>query len=162
MYPLFLKKQGVDTLVIAFVVGLYLVVWGVLQLFTGALSDRIGRKPPIIVGMWIMSIGILFATLAGRNISLLYLSSIVIGAGMALVYPVLLASVSDVAEPKQRGAVLGVYRFWRDSGYGFGAIFIGLIADSLGVVPTFYFCSAALFLSGLVALVLMKETLKPL
>jgi MFS family permease len=160
MYPLFLKAKGVDTLKIAFVVGLYLVAWGVLQLFTGALSDRVGRKPAIVLGMWIMSVGIFFATMAGRNMSLLYLSSIVIGAGMALVYPVLLASVSDVAEPKQRGAVLGVYRFWRDSGYGFGAIFIGVIADSFGVMPTFYFCSIALFLSGFIALVLMKETLR--
>ena len=162
IYPLFLASEGFGLVTIGLVVGLYQLVWGVLQLFTGAFSDIVGRKPVIVSGMWLMSLGILFSTVAGRgrSIPLFYLSSIVIGAGMALVYPVLLASVSDVAEPRHRGAVLGVYRLWRDSGYGFGAIFIGLIADSLGVLSSFYFSSIALFISGVIALILMKETLR--
>lgn len=160
VYPLFLVARGVDLITIMFVVGLYQAVWGVLQLVTGHLSDKVGRKPAIVGGMWVMSIGIYLATLEASNIASLYLSSIIIGSGMALVYPVLLASVSDVAEPRDRGAVLGIYRLWRDSGYGFGAIFIGLIADSFGILSTFYFSSLALFLSGIIALILMKETLK--
>lgn len=160
VYPLFLVARGVDLITIVFVVGLYQAVWGVLQLVTGHLSDKVGRKPAIVGGMWVMSIGIYLATLEASNIASLYLSSIIIGSGMALVYPVLLASVSDVAEPRDRGAVLGIYRLWRDSGYGFGAIFIGLIADSFGILSTFYFSSLALFLSGIIALILMKETLK--
>jgi len=159
IYPLFLAAKGVDLITIGFIVGLYQVVWGVFQLFTGAFSDAVGRKPLIVSGMWLMSFGILLAAIE-ESVPFFYLSSIVIGAGMALVYPVLLASVSDVAPPEERGAILGVYRFWRDSGYGFGALLIGGIADASGVVSSFYFSSIALFISGLIALMLMKETLK--
>jgi len=76
------------------------------------------------------------------------------------VYPVLLAGVSDVAPPSERGTTLGVYRFWRDSGYGFGALLIGFVADTAGMVSAFYVCAVALFLSGLIAAVSMKETVQ--
>ncbi len=159
IYPLFLTTRGVDLLTIGLIVGLYQAVWGVLQLATGALSDSVGRKPVIVSGMWLMSVGILLAAVE-ETVPFFYLSSIIIGSGMALVYPVLLASVSDVAHPETRGTTLGVYRFWRDSGYGFGALLIGFIADASGVISSFYFASIMLFVSGLISLVLMKETLK--
>ncbi|MHB8568548.1 MAG: MFS transporter [Nitrososphaerales archaeon] len=159
LYPLFLVTRGLDIVTIAFILGLYQVVWGVLQLFTGALSDTVGRKPVIVSGMWLMSLGIILAAVE-ETTPFFYISSIIIGSGMALVYPVLLASVADVAHPESRGAALGVYRFWRDSGYGFGAILIGAIADYSGMVSSFYFSSVALFASGLIVLILMKETLK--
>lgn len=159
MYPLFLATRGVDIITIGFIVGLYQTVWGVMQLITGALSDSIGRKHVIVSGMWLMSLGILLAAVE-ETIPFFYLSSVIIGSGMALVYPVLLASVSDVANPEVRGASLGVYRFWRDSGYGFGAVLIGLIADASGIISSFYFASIMLFVSGLISLISMKETLK--
>ncbi len=159
MYPLFLATRGVNILTIVFIVGLYQAVWGVMQLITGALSDSIGRKHVIVSGMWLMSIGILLAAVE-ETVPFFYLSSIIIGSGMALVYPVLLASVSDVAHPNVRGTALGVYRFWRDSGYGFGAILIGFIADTSGIISSFYLSSVMLFISGFVCLMLMQETLK--
>ncbi len=157
LFPLFLVAERVNLLNIALIVGLYQMVWGVSQLFTGVLSDRIGRKPPIVLGMWLMAVGILLAAHGGSVLSF-YLSSIVVGFGMALVYPVLLASVSDVARPEERGGSLGVYRLWRDSGYGFGALAMGIIADASGIVSAFYFSALALFLSGFLVLSFMKET----
>ncbi len=157
VYPLFLAAERINLLDIALIVALYQMVWGVSQLFTGILSDRIGRKPPIVSGMWLMAAGILLAA-HGGSVLFFYLSSIVVGFGMALVYPVLLASVSDVARPEERGGSLGVYRLWRDSGYGFGALAMGIIADASGIVSAFYFSALALFLSGFLVLSFMKET----
>jgi MFS family permease len=152
VYPLFLVSRHVDLVTIGLVVGLYQVIWGVSQLFTGALSDRAGRKRPIVAGMWIMGAGIAIAALSG-SLSFLYISSVVTGFGMALVYPTLLAGVADEAHPSERGASLGVYRFWRDSGYGFGALFLGIVADLLGILASLYASILILFVSGLLVLV---------
>jgi MFS family permease len=158
-FPLLLVTRGIDIVTIGLIVGSYQIVWGFSQLLTGALSDRIGRKLPILTGMWIMSFGLVLAAVETSIISL-YVASAITGFGMALVYPVLLASVSDVAPPSERGTTLGVYRFWRDSGYGFGALLIGFVADAAGMVSAFYVCALALFLSGLIAAVSMKETVR--
>ncbi len=157
LYPLLLVSLKFDLITVALVAGLYQTVWGVSQLVTGALSDRVGRKPPIVAGMWLMALGIGLAA-GARQVAYFYLASAVIGFGMALVYPVLLATVADVAHPAERGSVLGVYRFWRDSGYGFGAVFLGLVADVFGIAWAFYFGALLLFASGLVAFIFQKET----
>jgi MFS family permease len=157
LYPLLLVSLNFDLVTVALVAGLYQTVWGVSQLVTGALSDRVGRKPPIVAGMWIMAMGIAL-TATAKQVPYFYLASAVIGFGMALVYPVLLATVADAARPTERGTVLGVYRFWRDSGYGFGAVFLGLVADVFGIVSAFYFGALLLFASGLVTFVFQKET----
>jgi MFS family permease len=161
VYPVLLVARGFDLVTIGLIVGLYQVVWGVSQLFTGAFSDRVGRKPPIVAGMWLMSAGIGTAMCAS-TLPLLYTSSIVTGFGMALVYPTLLAAVADAIKPRERGAALGVYRFWRDSGYGWGALFLGIAADLLGVGFAFYASISMLFASGLLVLALMKETRRAL
>jgi MFS family permease len=158
IFPLFLVSRHFDLVTIGLVVGLYQVVWGFSQLFTGALSDRAGRKRPIVAGMWIMGLGITIAAFAGSSLNLLYLSSAVTGFGMALVYPTLLAGVADEAHPNERGAVLGVYRFWRDSGYGFGALFLGIVADLLGILSSLYASVAILFASGFLVLILMESS----
>ncbi len=157
LYPLLLVTLNFDLVTVALVAGLYQTVWGVSQLVTGVLSDRVGRKPPIVTGMWMMSLGIALAATV-RQILYFYLASAVIGFGMALVYPVLLATVADVARPMERGTVLGVYRFWRDSGYGFGAVFLGVVADVFGIISAFYFGALLLFASGLVTFIFQRET----
>jgi MFS family permease len=157
LYPLFLIAHKLDIVTVGLVIGIYQGVWGSSQLITGALSDRVGRKPPIIAGMWLMSFGILFAAYA-NSVAYYYLSSFVTGFGMALVYPVLMAGVADVVHPEDRGVSLGIYRFWRDSGYGFAALFIGVIADVSGITSSFYFSAAIVFASGWVVLLFMRET----
>lgn len=156
IYPLFLADRGFGIVTIGLIVGLYQLVWGISQLFTGVLSDRIGRKMLIVSGMWLMCIGIGMATYDGSS-GFLFASAAVTGLGMAFVYPTLLAAVTDEAHPSERGTKLGGYRFWRDSGYGYGALFIGLVANSLGILSAFYFSMILLFASGIVVLVFMRS-----
>ena len=85
-------------------------------------------------------------------------ASAAIGLGMALLYPSLLSAVGDIAHPRWRGTSLGVFRMWRDSGYAFGAIFIGVVSDDLGFNYGFHLTAAAMFLSGGVVALVMYET----
>ena len=158
-FPVFLIERGLTVIEIGWVVGAYGLVWGGSQLWTGPLSDRIGRKIPIVAGMWICGGGIA-ATLFGDNIVHWIVSAAVSGVGMALLYPTLIAAVGDISYPNWRGSSLGVYRFWRDLGYGIGALLIGFIADATSSVEAgFWFTAAAMGVSGLWVLVAVEETL---
>ena len=158
-FPVYLIERGLTVVEIGWVVGAYGLVWGGSQLWTGPLSDRIGRKIPIVAGMWICGAGIA-ATLFGDTMLYWIVSAAVSGVGMALLYPTLIAAVGDVAHPNWRGSCLGVYRFWRDMGYGIGALAIGLIADATASVEAgFWFTAAAMGVSGLWVLVAAEETL---
>src|SRR5262249_24199706 len=106
IFPIFMTERGFGIVTIGLTVGLYQIVWGVSQLFTGALSDRIGRMTLIVTGMWIMGIGIGIASYGG-SLALLLASSAVTGLGMAFAYPTLLAAVTDEAHPSERGTKLG-------------------------------------------------------
>ena len=128
LLPLLLTAQGLSTGQIGVVAAAYPMAWGIGQLFTGALSDRIGRRIPIAVGMWIQASGLLgFALTKGLLAGVAF--ALVLGVGTALTYPALLAAVGDVAAPAWRAAAIGVYRTWRDAGYVFGALAAGVIAD---------------------------------
>lgn len=128
LLPLLLTVQGLSTAQIGLVAATYPMVWGIGQLFTGALSDRIGRRVPIAVGMWIQAVALLGFSLTTGLASGATLS-IVLGVGTALTYPALLAAVGDVAAPGWRAAAIGIYRTWRDGGYVVGALAAGVIAD---------------------------------
>ena len=130
-FPLFFKAQGLDVGQIGLVVGVYGFTWGFLQLGTGTLTDKIGRKWPIVAGLFLCGAGV-WVTVVVSGISLWITAAAVIGVGMALLYPSLLAAVGDIAHPRWRGTSLGVFRMWRDSGYAFGALLIGLISDTVG------------------------------
>jgi MFS family permease len=106
----------------------YPAVWGVLQVVTGPLSDRWGRKGLIVAGMWVQAAGI-FVTVLTRNFQWWLLGSVLLGLGTAMVYPSLIAAVSDASHPSWRARSLSVYRFWRDLGYAVGALSAGIIAD---------------------------------
>ncbi len=155
-FPLFFRERGLDVEQIGLVIGGYGLTWGVLQLFTGPLTDRIGRKWPIVAGMFLCGAGV-WLTLAVSGIALWMATSAAIGLAMALLYPSLLAAAADVAHPRWRGTSLGVFRMWRDSGYAFGAIFIGVVSDALGFNYGFYLTAAAMFLSGGVVALTMYE-----
>jgi len=149
---------GLSVKQIALIAAVYPGVWSVSQLITGALSDRWGRKWMIVAGMWIQSIGIaLFVIASGFWMWLV--GAVLLGIGTALVYPTLLASVSDVAHPDWRASAVGVYRLWRDAGYAVGALTAGLLADVFGGLTAIAAIGALTFLSGAIVAVVMRETL---
>jgi MFS family permease len=140
------------------IAAIYPGVWSISQLVTGVLSDRWGRKWIIAAGMWVQSVGIaLFVIGAGFWIWLG--GAVLLGIGTALVYPALLAAVSDVAHPHWRASAVGVYRLWRDAGYAVGALAAGLLADAFGSLTAIGAIGALTFFSGILVAVVMQETL---
>jgi MFS family permease len=156
-FPLFFKAQGLEVQEIGLIIGAYGFTWGFLQLGTGVLTDRVGRRWPIVGGLILCGAGV-WLTIAVSGMALWTATAAVIGAGMALLYPSLLATIGDVAHPRWRSTSLGVYRMWRDSGYAFGALLIGLISDTLGFTYGFYFTALAMFISGIIVALTMYET----
>lgn len=158
-FPLYLHARGLSLIDISWIVGVYGFVWGGSQLWTGPLSDAVGRKWPIVIGMWTCAAGIA-ATLFAEGMVEWSLSAGVTGVGMALLYPTLIAAIGDISHPNWRGSSLGVYRFWRDIGYGIGALLLGVIADTFGTLEAgFWFTAGAMTLSGLWVAFAMDETL---
>ena len=133
---------------------------GVGQVITGPLADKIGRKPLIVWGMFIQAVGHLIIGLGSSYpFEAGMLGSILLGAGTAMVYPALLAAVSDAAHPTWRASSVGVYRFWRDIGYAVGALMAGAIAAILGLEWAVHAAGVLTFISGVVVWLKMKETL---
>src|SRR5712691_2761029 len=158
LIPVFLAARGVALDRIGVVTATYPLVWGMGQLVTGALSDRWGRKWMIACGMWVQAVGIT-AFVLGRSFSSWMAGATLLGIGTALVYPTLLAAVSDVAHPDWRASAVGVYRLWRDSGYAIGAIVAGLVADAFTMPFAITAIAALTFVSGVVVAGVMYETL---
>ena len=159
LFPLFFATAHLSVERIAILAATYPAVWGVCQLFTGALSDRVGRKWMIAGGMWVQAGGIGLIA-AASSFSPWMTGAVLLGVGTAMVYPTLLAAISDVAHPSWRASAVGVYRLWRDAGYAFGALLSGIIADLLGVVWAIRVVGALTLASGLVVALRMTETLK--
>jgi MFS family permease len=157
-YPVYFYQRGMGLAEIGWVVGVYGFVWGGSQFLTGKLSDHVGRIWPIISGMWICGAGI-GITLLGDSVLWWSFSAAVTGFGMALLYPNISAAVSDIAHPNWRGSAIGIYRFWRDLGYGVGALLLGLVANTTGIIETgFWFVTIAMFVSGLLVWIMAEET----
>lgn len=157
-YPVFLTQQGLSLPDTAWVISVYGFVWGGSQLFTGRLSDRIGRHKLNVAGMWICGLGVLMMML-GTGVSWWAFSAAVSGWGMALLYPNLSAAVADLARAEWRASAIGIYRFWRDLGYAVGALAIGLIAAMTGYVESaFWLVAFAMFISGVILALLGEET----
>jgi MFS family permease len=132
LVPLFLAAHGVGVGEIGLVAGLYPAVWGIGQIWTGHWSDRVGRKPLIAGGMLTQSAALAALAVSEGGVALAAAASVVLGIGTALVYPTLIAAISDAVEPVARAPVVGVYRFWRDMGYVAGGLLTGAVADALG------------------------------
>ncbi len=157
-YPLFLYQHGVSLTGIGWIVGIYGFVWGGSQFFTGKLSDRVGRHKPNVWGMWVCGAGVAMMLL-NDGMAWWSLSAAVSGFGMALLYPNLSAAVADISHPNWRGSAVGIYRFWRDLGYGIGALGLGIAAHFSGSVEAaFWFVACAMFLSGSVLWLWGEET----
>ena len=159
LFPLFFAAAKLSLEQIAWLAAIYPAVWGIGQLFTGALSDRIGRKWLIASGMWIQAIGIAVIAASGSFLPFVF-GAVLLGAGTAMVYPTLLAAIGDVAHASWRASVVGVYRLWRDLGYAIGALLAGLVADLVGVGAAIWLVAILTAGSGLVVAVRMSETLK--
>ncbi len=158
LFPLFFAAGGLDLAQIGVLSFTYPAVWGLLQLLTGPVSDRWGRKPLIAGGMLLQG-GALAAIAVVRGFWPWVGAAALLGAGTAMVYPTLLAAVGDVAHPRWRGSAVGVYRLWRDSGYAVGALLTGALADLFGMAWSIGAVALLTFASGLLVLVRMPETL---
>jgi MFS family permease len=156
IFPLFFAAFGLGVERIGILKAVYPVTWGILQIITGPLSDRWGRKGLIVAGMWVQAAA-LFLTALTRSFEFWLIGSLLLGVGTAMVYPCLIAAVSDASHPLWRARSLSVYRFWRDLGYAAGALSAGLIADSLGLSWAIIAIAALTFASGAIVALLMGD-----
>ncbi|HEV8320326.1 MAG TPA: MFS transporter [Myxococcota bacterium] len=159
LFPLFFAAARMDLGQIGTLAAVYPATWGVAQLFTGAWSDRVGRKWLIASGMWVQAIGIAVVIL-GSGFLGFAIGAAVLGIGTAMVYPTLLAAIGDVAHPSWRASSVGTYRLWRDLGYAVGALLAGLTADALGLSAAMWIVAGLTAVSGAVAALRMTETLR--
>jgi MFS family permease len=157
LFPILFAAAGLSVARIGVLASLYPAVWGLGQLFTGALSDRVGRKWLIATGMWLQAIALaVIATVDAFG--WWAVAAVLLGAGTAMVYPTLLASIGDVAHPSWRARSVGIYRLWRDGGFAVGALLSGIVADVLGIRAAVWTVAALTAASGLVVAVRMYET----
>jgi MFS family permease len=157
LLPLFYAAAGLSIVEIGVLAAVYPAVWAVLQIGTGAWSDRVGRKPLIVAGMLVQAAAI-GAIASASSFWPWFIAAAVLGVGTALVYPALLAAVADVADPAWRGSAVGVYRLWRDLGFAAGAIVAGVVADAAGMAGAIWAVATITAASGLLVLVRMRET----
>ncbi|MFI7549409.1 MFS transporter [Verrucosispora sp. WMMD703] len=157
LFPVLFAAAGLSVGRIGILAALYPAVWGLGQLFTGALSDRWGRKWLIAAGMWAQALGLALIALADA-FTWWAVAAVLLGAGTAMVYPTLLASIGDVAHPAWRARSVGVYRLWRDGGFAVGALLAGVVADAFGIRAAIWTVAALTAASGLVVAARMYET----
>jgi MFS family permease len=132
LVPLFLAAHGAGVGQVGLVAAIYPGVWAAAQIATGHCSDRVGRKPLIVAGMLLQAGALGVLALSGGSVAIAAATAVLLGLGTALVYPTLIAAMSDAVSPVARAPVVGVYRFWRDMGYALGALIAGAVADALG------------------------------
>jgi MFS family permease len=157
LFPILFAGAGLSVGRIGVLAALYPAVWGVGQLFTGALSDRWGRKWLIAGGMGVQAVALGLVAL-GDSFAAWAIAAMLLGAGTAMVYPTLLAAIGDVAHPSWRARSVGIYRLWRDGGFAVGALLAGVVADAFGIRAAVWTVAALTALSGLVVAIRMYET----
>jgi len=156
IFPLFFASFGLGVQRIGILKAVYPMVWGVLQTLTGPLSDRWGRKGLIVAGMWVQAAG-LFVVAVSQHFGGWLIASVLLGVGTAMVYPTLIAAVSDGSHPSWRARSLSVYRFWRDMGYAIGALAAGIMTDLFGAAWAIATIGGVTFVSGAVVAFMMDE-----
>lgn len=160
VFPIYFASQGLGVAQIGMLTAIYPAVWGLGQLYTGGLSDRIGRKWLIAGGMGVQAVAI-GAIASTGTVWGWAMASVLLGLGTAMVYPTLLAAIGDVAHPQWRASAVGVYRTWRDSGFAVGALMAGIIADAVSIEAAIWAVAGLTALSALVVAGRMYETLRP-
>ena len=149
LVPLFLAAHGASAAEIGLVAGIYPAVWGAGQIWTGHWSDRVGRKPLIVAGMLVQGAALAVLAASGGRVGLAAVAAVALGVGTALVYPTLIAAISDAVAPVARASVVGVYRFWRDMGYVAGGLIAGLLADAIDFGASIAIVAAVTAASGI-------------
>ena len=157
LFPLFFAAGGLALGDIGILTALYPATWGIMQLWTGALSDRWGRRGLVVWGMLVQGAALL-AMAVSHGFLPWAMAAVTLGLGTAMVYPTLLAAVGDVAHPSWRASAVGVYRLWRDFGYAVGAILAGVLADASGMDSAIAFVAVLTIASGVLVAVRMPET----
>ncbi|MEP6622866.1 MAG: MFS transporter [Acidimicrobiia bacterium] len=157
LFPIFFAASGLSIGRIGVLAALYPAVWGLGQLYTGGLSDRIGRKPLIVGGMLTQAVAIAWIAAVG-SFAAWAVGAMVLGAGTAMVYPTLLAAIGDVAHSTWRARSVGIYRLWRDAGFAAGALLAGILADLVSIPAAIYAVAALTAASGLLTAFRMYET----
>lgn len=160
LFPVLFAGAGLSVSRIGVLAAIYPAVWGIGQLFAGALSDRWGRKWLIVTGMWVQAAALALVAV-GTEFAVWVVAAALLGAGTAMVYPTLLASIGDVAHPSWRARAVGAYRFWRDGGFAVGALLGGVIADLLGIRAAVWIIAALTAASGMLVAARMYETHVP-
>jgi len=157
LVPLFLAANGASAAQIGLVAGIYPGAWGIGQIFAGRWSDRVGRKPLIVAGMLLQGLALAGLAVSDGAVGLAALAAVILGVGTALVYPTLIAAISDAVSPVARAPAVGVYRFWRDMGYVAGGLLAGIAADAVGYGGTIAIVAGLTVVSGLWVAVDLKE-----
>jgi MFS family permease len=161
LVPLYLAASGASAREIGVAAALYPAAWGLAQVGTGWLSDHVGRKLPIVAGMLVQGVALVLLAAAGGELAPSLAAAAVLGVGTALAYPTLIAAVSDAVTPVERALSVGVYRFWRDSGFVAGAVVMGVAADAAGFGVALGATGALTALSGLWAALVRFPRLEP-
>ena len=157
LFPVLFAAAGLGVDRIGILAAVYPAVWGAGQLVTGPLSDRIGRKPLIVGGMFVQATALSMVAV-GNNFGNWLAAVVLLGAGTAMVYPTLLAAIGDVAHPEWRARSVGIYRLWRDGGFAVGALLSGPIADAYGIPAAVAVVAALTALSGIIVAARMRST----
>jgi MFS family permease len=157
LFPVLFANAGLTVDKIGILAAVYPAVWGAGQLVTGALSDRIGRKPLIAGGMLVQAAALAMIAI-GQGFGIWLTGAVLLGTGTAMVYPTLLAAIGDVAHPQWRARSVGIYRLWRDGGFAVGALLSGIIADSYGIPSAITAVAALTGASGVVVALRMRST----
>jgi MFS family permease len=159
--PLFLASEGASVGEIGLIAGLYPAIWGLGQIWTGHWSDSVGRKPLIVAGMLVQAAALALLATSGGELGPAAIAAVGLGVGTALVYPTLIAAISDSVTPVARAATVGVYRFWRDMGYVVGGLSAGALADTIEFSGTIVVVAVLTMLSGIWVAVELGEGRRP-